>query len=133
MSAIKSLKRHDPGYSPGVAEQKTRSDNPARSLPRLVPKHLPSNWCYMLPEAKGYFGRRIAGLRKPNATGWAQGKCPFHEDHTASFSVNVKWDRPHWHCCGTPSCGSGDMVDFHMLMYGLDFPEAVAQLLQGDV
>lgn len=93
--------------------------------------HLPSNWHYMLPEARYYFGKRVADLRKPNATGWAQGKCPFHDDLNAAFSVNLKWDSPRWRCFG--GCGEGGMVEFHMRLYGLTHLDAAAELLQGAV
>ncbi|WP_158986980.1 CHC2 zinc finger domain-containing protein [Lysobacter panacisoli] len=83
----------------------------------------------MLPESKGYFGPRVVDLGKPNNVGWAQGKCPFHEDPAAAFRVNVKSDQPLWHCFG--GCGGGTMVDFHRRLYGLTFEEAVAELLQG--
>lgn len=99
--------------------------------PKLERSQLPPGWDYMLPESKSYFGQRVVGLSKPNAAGWAQGECPFHRDLGAAFRVNLKWERPWWHCHGSPSCGSGGMVDFHSRLDGLTFEEAVAELLQG--
>jgi len=113
------------GPSPDNVELETA----ARGRPRLERAQLPNNWHYMLPEPKRYFGSRVVDLGKPNSTGWAQGKCPFHDDQAAAFHVNVKWDQPQWHCFG--GCGGGTMVDFHMRMYRLSHPEAVAELLQG--
>ncbi|TWP33976.1 CHC2 zinc finger domain-containing protein [Leekyejoonella antrihumi] len=55
--------------------------------------------------------------------GW-MGRCPFHEDRTASLSVDGVPDR--FHCFG---CGAhGDVIDFVKLRYGLNFLEAIATL-----
>ena len=52
------------------------------------------------------------------------GCCPFHDDSTASLSVDGVPDR--FHCFG---CGvSGDVIDFVQRLYRLPFPEAVAHL-----
>ncbi len=52
------------------------------------------------------------------------GLCPFHDERTPSFSVNV--DDKLFHCFG---CGEGgDLIRFVELTEGVDFPEAV-QLL----
>src|SRR5580765_3630227 len=52
------------------------------------------------------------------------GRCPFHEDRTASLSVDGVPDR--FHCCG---CGAhGDVIDFIKLRYGVNFLEAIATL-----
>jgi len=124
------MKRENPHAFPSVPNQlPATSGTPTRKHPRLDRAQLPSNWPYMLPEPKQYFRRRIAELCSPNAIGWAQGKCPFHKDPAAAFCVNLRWDQPQWRCFG--GCGSGNMVDFHMRMYGLDFSEAVAELLLG--
>ena len=57
-------------------------------------------------------GRRLVGL------------CPFHQENTASFTVDP--ERQLWHCFG---CGAGGNV-FHFLMKAenLPFPEAAARL-----
>jgi len=55
--------------------------------------------------------------------GW-MGRCPFHDDVTASLSVGGVADR--FHCFG---CGAhGDVIDFIGLRYDLPFREAVARL-----
>ncbi len=55
--------------------------------------------------------------------GW-MGRCPFHDDATASLSVNGVPDR--FHCFG---CGAhGDVIDFIRLRYDLPFLGAVARL-----
>lgn len=53
-----------------------------------------------------------------------KGKCPFHDDSTPSFSVNVK--EHYFHCFG---CGaSGDVFDFIMKIQNIDFPAALNYL-----
>jgi DNA primase len=52
------------------------------------------------------------------------GRCPFHDERTASF--HVRPDEKHYHCFG---CGeSGDPFDFVMQTEGLDFPSALESL-----
>ncbi len=52
------------------------------------------------------------------------GLCPFHQEKTPSFSVNL--ERGFFHCFG---CGlGGTLFDFVMRVEGLTFPEAVRSL-----
>src|ERR1700689_4122879 len=52
------------------------------------------------------------------------GRCPFHDERTASF--HVRPDERHYHCFG---CGqSGDAFDFVMQTEGLDFRGALESL-----
>jgi len=52
------------------------------------------------------------------------GLCPFHNEKTASFTVNL--ERGFFHCFG---CGTGGTVfDFVMKIEGLTFPEALQSL-----
>jgi DNA primase len=52
------------------------------------------------------------------------GRCPFHDERTASF--HVRPDEKHYHCFG---CGeSGDAFDFVMQTEGLDFKAALESL-----
>lgn len=88
---------------------------------------LPVNWRDRLPCADAYYRERIPKLTKSNAQGWAQGVCPFHDDRTASISVNVA-DSGGWRCFA--GCGSGDLVSFHSRITGKSFKEAVAELLR---
>lgn len=54
------------------------------------------------------------------------GLCPFHQEKSPSFSVNVEMQI--FHCFG---CGAGgNAFTFIMRMEGLTFPEAVKQLAQ---
>lgn len=54
------------------------------------------------------------------------GLCPFHNEHTPSFSVSA--DKQLYHCFG---CGeSGNVFGFIMAMENMDFPEAIKFLAQ---
>ncbi|MBS0194408.1 MAG: hypothetical protein JSR34_09185 [Proteobacteria bacterium] len=87
----------------------------------------PSNWRERLPSPRDYYAARIEKLSRPNAAGWAQGRCPFHEDHDASLSVNLTAARGAWRCFA--GCGAGDLVSFHERLRGLGFVEAVRDLV----
>lgn len=57
-------------------------------------------------------------------TGRMTGLCPFHDERTPSFSVNV--DEKLFHCFG---CGEGgDLFRYVELTEGVDFPDAVTLL-----
>ena len=57
------------------------------------------------------------------------GRCPFHEDDTASFIVTPAKNL--WHCMG---CGKGgSVIDFAMAHEGLSFRHAFEVLAAGDV
>lgn len=99
----------------------------APSKPRASSARLPANWRDRLPNPANYYARHLEKLTKPNATGWAQARCPFHDDHDASLSVHVAGDRGHWRCFA--SCGGGDLVGFHMRLTRTDFMVAVRDLI----
>ena len=88
---------------------------------------LPNDWRDRLPDPARYFARHVAGLGKPNADGWAQGRCPLHEDRHDSLSVHVAAGRGGWRCFA--GCGTGDLVAFHERLHGLDFAAAVRDLI----
>ncbi|MFT4255941.1 MAG: CHC2 zinc finger domain-containing protein [Pseudoxanthomonas sp.] len=88
---------------------------------------LPRNWRDLLPDSETYYRARVAKLGKANATGWAQGTCPFHADHNASLSVNVREPNGGWRCFA--GCGGGDLVGFHLRITGKAFTAAVADLV----
>lgn len=90
---------------------------------------LPANWRERLPDPASYYARHVEKLSRPNALGWAQGRCPFHDDHNASLSVQLAGDRGAWRCFA--SCGGGDMIGFHTKLTGRTFVEAVRDLLRG--
>lgn len=88
---------------------------------------IPDNWRERLPDPASYYGQHVAKLGKPNATGWAQGICPLHDDHNRSLSVCLAGERGNWRCFA--GCGGGDLVGFHQRMTGKDFKAAVRDLL----
>jgi DNA primase len=90
---------------------------------------LPNNWRDRLPEPARYYRTRIDKLGAHRSNGWAQGRCPFHEDRNASLSVNLDNPRGHWRCFA--GCGSGDLLAFHMRLSGLGFADAVRDLVGG--
>ena len=55
-----------------------------------------------------------------------KGLCPFHEEKTPSFNVNL--DRQIFHCFGCDA--GGDVFEFLMRRESLTFPEAVRTLAQ---
>jgi DNA primase len=54
------------------------------------------------------------------------GRCPFHDENTASF--HVRPDEKHYHCFGCSE--SGDAFDFVMQTEGLDFKGALESLAE---
>src|SRR5262245_26688400 len=69
------------------------------------------------------FRRRVKGF-KISANGQAQGLCPFHDDHSASLSVNVVDGLFHCFACGQ----KGDVITFYQKLKGIDFETAVSEL-----
>ena len=59
----------------------------------------------------------------PIASGFI-GLCPFHDDKTPSFGINVKGN--YWHCFA--GCGGGDVVSFYMKLKNISYAEAVKEL-----
>ena len=88
---------------------------------------LPENWRDRLPDPASYYARHVERLGSPNAQGWAQGRCPFHEDTHESLSVHLSSPRGGWRCFA--GCGAGDLVSFHMRRTGLAFADAARDLL----
>ncbi len=72
-------------------------------------------------DLRDYYSQHVPSLKgEPQASG----KCPFHDDQRASFSVNL--DNGLWKCHA--GCGSGDIFDFHMKLHGVDFKTALREL-----
>lgn len=90
---------------------------------------VPMNWRDRLPDPAVYYAASVAKLSRANGTGWAQGVCPFHDDGSASLSVQVVEGRGGWRCFA--GCGAGDLVGFHMRRTGMPFKEAVRELVRG--
>ena len=67
--------------------------------------------------------RRSGVELKPMGRNWL-GRCPFHEDKTASLSVNPQ--ERLWNCFGCQA--GGDALRFLQLKEKLEFPQALARL-----
>lgn len=102
----------------------------ARPEPAGRAARLPRNWRERLPSPETYYRTRIERLGAARESGWAPGRCPFHDDHSASLSVHLGGERGGWRCFA--GCGHGDLVSFHMRLTGLGFVEAVRELIGGD-
>jgi CHC2 zinc finger len=96
---------------------------------RKTSPRLPNNWRERLPDPSAYYAQHVAKMGTPVARGWASGLCPFHDDRSPSFSVNLTDPRGSWRCHA--SCGSGDLVGFHMKRTGQSFRDAVGELIGG--
>lgn len=90
---------------------------------------MPNDWRERLPTPETYYRVRVEKLSPQHINGWAQGRCPFHDDGTASLSVHLGNPRGGWRCFA--GCGSGDLLAFHMRLTGLAFAEAVRDLVGG--
>lgn len=89
---------------------------------------LPRDWRERLPAPDAYYGQRVTMLGKPNAQGWAQGRCPFHHDKAKSLSVQLRGAASgRWHCFA--GCGKGDLVAFHQRITSKAFDFAVDDLI----
>lgn len=120
-------KRRSPHGAGNVAQAGGLSAWQVYSKPRGGEARVPANWRDRLPDPESYYRAHVAKLGKVNATGWAQGACPFHDDRNASLSVNLRDERGGWRCFA--GCGGGDLVGFHMRQTGKPFKEAVTELL----
>lgn len=109
----------NPEATTTAAKRKGWRDNPASS----------TDWRSRLPDPAVYYPRHLAKLTRPNPEGWAQARCPFHEDQAASLSVHLSNPRGGWKCFA--GCGGGDLVSFHMRLTGLDFTKARDELTRG--
>ena len=61
------------------------------------------------------------GLEVPERTGWRPVQCPFHDDRSASASVNTDLGGFRCHGCGV----SGDAYRLLMEREGITFPQAL--------
>lgn len=89
--------------------------------------YLPMDWRQRLPNPASYYAQHVAKLGSANPKGWAQGLCPFHEDHSPSLGVHVA-DGGAYRCMACGAKGR-DVVAFHMARTGYDFKEAVRDLI----
>lgn len=119
-----------PGVQGSVAPS-FRGTSPPSSRDRHAgsARRLPENWRDQLPQPEAYYRAHVERLGARHASDWAQGRCPFHDDRTASLSVHLGSVSGGWRCFA--GCGSGDLLGFHMRLTGLGFAEAARDLLRG--
>lgn len=125
-------KENAPAATKGVYQSKRRHSNGAPAAAPFkrgvfYPYGGPTSqqdWRDRLPDPAQYYYAHGIKLGRSNATGWAQGRCPFHEDHEASLSVNLRHGG--WRCFA--GCGARDLLNFHERLTGLGFRAAVADL-----
>lgn len=77
----------------------------------------------LLPSPRHYYNLEF-GTRL-DRKGWVSTRCPFHEDKSPSLSVNLATGGYVCHACGAKG---GDVLDFHMRRYGLEFLHAADEL-----
>lgn len=77
----------------------------------------------LLPNPGQYF--REQGLKPTGGGEWKSAICPFHGD--TNPSLRLRFDSGGFRCM---SCGAhgGDVLAFHMQLYGLDFITAAKEL-----
>ena len=78
----------------------------------------------LMPETASYFEAQGLKLAGPSRAKWKTTACQFHG---GSDSMRVNLQSGGW-CC--MSCGEsgGDVLAYHLKMYGLEFVEAAKQL-----
>lgn len=92
----------------------------------LSPGH--ADWQDFLPNPHGYYVARVPKFGSaPRGVAWGVGLCPFHGDGNTHSLLMVNLMHGAWDCSST--CGSGDMVEFHMRMHGMSFDDAVLDLI----
>lgn len=78
----------------------------------------------MLPPPRVFYRRELEKIGR-ESRGWVRALCPFHEDHNPSLSVNMGSGGFYCFSCGAKG---GDVVDFVMLRYHLDFKAAATMV-----
>lgn len=77
-------------------------------------------------QKQAYFEARLTGQRLAADGRDASVRCPFHQDRTASLSVNV--DKAVWKCHA--GCGQGGLVDFEKRFSSCDDQSAWANIAE---
>ena len=80
----------------------------------------------LLIPPKTYYNQQLSGI-KEGRKGWANARCPFHNDRHPSFSINLEEGSFKCHYGGCNAKG-GSIVSFHMKRYGLSFTDAAKEL-----
>ena len=121
-------RRRGSGKTAAIGQSNSQR-KPNRTRPGWQGDRLPLNWRERLPDPESYYRMRVDKLGQRHGNGWAQGRCPLHDDRNASLSVNLDSPRGGWRCFA--GCGHGDLLAFHMRLTGLGFADAVGDLVGG--
>lgn len=121
-------RRGDSGVADSSGQSKSQH-HAALTRTNWQEQRLPRNWRERMPYPETYYRSRVERLSPRHGNGWAQGCCPFHDDRNASLSVRLDGERGHWRCFA--GCGSGDLLAFHMRLTGMQFVQAVRDLVRG--
>ena len=72
---------------------------------------------------RSYYSKALGGeIGKMNTSGWAMASCPYHEDETPSFSINLMQEG----ACKCFSCNyTSDLLGFHQRISGHSFPDTL--------
>jgi len=73
-----------------------------------------------------YYEARLPGRNFGSGRKQVSGKCPFHEDKKASFTINM--EKGIWHCFS--GCGGDDLVGFEMRFTSCDRDTAKANIME---
>ena len=79
----------------------------------------------LLPTPATVYLKEVGKLSRPSNRCYSQALCPFHRDHHPSLRINLQSGAFVCFACGAKG---GNVIDFMMLRYGLDFKAAVKQL-----
>jgi hypothetical protein len=77
----------------------------------------------LLPTSATYY--KSQGIKLTGGSEWKKAHCPFHPDNKRSLLVRL--DSGGFLCRSCRAHG-GDVVDFHMQLYGMDFVAAAKDL-----
>lgn len=80
----------------------------------------------ILPSPEDFYAREIDQFT-PGSSHWASGCCPFHDDHSPSFAMNLDTGA---YFCRSSNCGAkgGSLVSFVIELHGLTAREAYRYL-----
>ena len=79
------------------------------------------------PNPALYYARQFPNTDDKKGKGkhrWIMVLCPFHDDNHPSLSISLEHGGFHCFTCGE----HGTLIDFHMALKGLSFPEACEDL-----
>lgn len=77
----------------------------------------------LLPPVKDYLTQQ--GMTIKGRTLWVKIRCPFHDDHDPSLSINTNTGAFKCFVCDAKG---GDLIAFHMQLHGIGFVDACKQL-----